>query len=428
MMRPTEIRGVLRYVREFKDKFVVLAIDGSVINHPNFSNVLVDVAVLRSLNIKIGIVHGAAHEIERIANKTHVTLSDFLGNGVTDEQTLKIAMQASNNMSQKILEGLASVDLKGAITNSLEAHPLGILKGVNHAYSGKVEKVDRSFVQTLLDHNIIPVMPCVAGNGENSFYRINSDQVAVSLATQLQAIKIIFLTSYSGLEENGQLVRQLPSQEAEAMTKRLNEDNCPMTILSKLKFSVRACKSGVSRIHIIDGTIDGNLLHEVFSKDGVGTLIYSNDFENIRQARTEDIRSIISLTQSAVDDEELIHRSRNEIENQIEDYYLFIMDGQLLGCIALHQDSSGQLAELAYLYVHPNHENQGIGRKLIKFIERKAQELGIKILFALSTQTYSFFVQKAGFQEGSIEDLPAARTEKYLQNGRQSKVLIKTTG
>ena len=195
----------LRYVREFKDKFVVLAIDGSVINHPNFSNVLVDVAVLRSLNIKIGIVHGAAHEIERIANSTHVTLSDFLGNGVTDEQTLKIAMQASNNMSQKILEGLASVDLKGAITNSLEAHPLGILKGVNHAYSGKVEKVDKSFVQTLLDHNIIPVMPCVAGNGENSFYRINSDQVAVSLATQLQAIKIIYLTSYSGLEEKGQL-------------------------------------------------------------------------------------------------------------------------------------------------------------------------------------------------------------------------------
>ncbi|HMO66485.1 MAG TPA: GNAT family N-acetyltransferase, partial [Verrucomicrobiota bacterium] len=120
-----------------------------------------------------------------------------------------------------------------------------------------------------------------------------------------------------------------------------------------------------------------------------------------------------------------IGRTRAEIERQIGDYYLYEIDKNPVGVIALHLWPELRKAELAFLFVSPSHENQGIGRKLIQFVEAKAREAGAGELIALSTQAFSYFQSKGGFAEGGAEDLPPERRQKYEASGRNSKVLVK---
>jgi amino-acid N-acetyltransferase len=139
----------------------------------------------------------------------------------------------------------------------------------------------------------------------------------------------------------------------------------------------------------------------------------------------KDIRSILLLTKNSVATDELVKRTRAAIEKQLNDYYIFEIDRNPVACVALHTYAEQSKGELAYLYVNPSHENQGIGRKLIQFVERKARESGLNELLTLSTQAFTYFQSKGGFVEGTSDDLPPARREKYDQSGRNSKVLVK---
>ena len=176
-------------------------------------------------------------------------------------------------------------------------------------------------------------------------------------------------------------------------------------------------------MHVIDGTLDEGLLGEVFSNHGLGTLIYANEYENIRAAQKKDVRAIYALTQQAVEADELLKRTKSAIERQLGDYYIFEIDKNPVGCVALHVYPERNQGELACLYVSEPHENEGIGRKLIQFVENRARELGLRELLALSTQAFTYFQSKAGFAEGTPDDLAPARREKYDQSGRNSKVL-----
>ena len=167
-------------------------------------------------------------------------------------------------------------------------------------------------------------------------------------------------------------------------------------MLSKAIHAAAACRAGVPRVHIINGRVDEGLLAEVFSNEGIGTLIYANEYEQIRRALKKDIRSILQLTKKSVAAEELVKRTRASIERQVGDYYLFEIDKNPVACVALHVYPEQGKGELAFLYVSPSHENQGIGRKLIQFAESKARELGLTELIALSTQAFTYFQSKAG--------------------------------
>ncbi|MGD0130151.1 MAG: GNAT family N-acetyltransferase, partial [Terriglobia bacterium] len=138
-----------------------------------------------------------------------------------------------------------------------------------------------------------------------------------------------------------------------------------------------------------------------------------------------DIRAIQRLTKKAVEAEELMRRTRVEMEKNLGDYYIFEIDKNPVGCVALHIYPEQQLGELASLFVSPAHENQGIGRKLIQFIENKAREAGMNELIVLSTQAFTYFQSKCGFSEGAADNLPPARRAKYDQSGRNSKILMK---
>jgi amino-acid N-acetyltransferase len=306
----------------------------------------------------------------------------------------------------------------------ITAHPLGIIQGVDHQFTGKVERVDMELLTSLLAQGVVPVIPPLGFDGEGRTYRVNSDGVALAVADQLKATKLIFVTSKSGLVHHGQVIRQILVAELGRLVQQDPGGFSP-EMLSKAQHATAACNAGVPRVHVIDGTIDEGLLGEVFSNHGLGTLIYANEYENIRAAKKKDVRAIQLLTKQGVEADELVKRSKATIEKSLGDYYIFEIDKNPVACVALHVYREQNQGELASLYVSASHENQGIGRKLIQFVEDRARELGLKELLALSTQAFSYFKSKAGFTEGTAQDLPPERLERYEQSGRHSKVLVK---
>ena len=423
-MKPTDLRGILQYIPQFREKTFILAIDGAIVTDENFTTLLLDVAVLRSLNIRVVLVHGASAQIKLLGEEQNVKPSDIDGTGITDAPTLKLALTAANRLTHEILEGLSANDLRAASTNVIIAHPMGIIGGVDHQFTGKVERVDTELLQTLLAQGVVPVIPPLGFDGDGNTYRVNSDGVALAVAEALKAIKLIFITSSDGLICNGQLVRQLLVAELEKLLQTNSAGFAP-EILSKAQHAAAACKAGIPRVHVINGRVDEGLLAEVFSNEGIGTLIYANEYQQIRPAKKKDIRAIQLLTKSGVESDELVKRSRATIEKSLADYYIFEIDKNPVACVALHVYPEQKKGELACLYVSSSHENQGIGRKLIQFVENKAKELNLSELLTLSTQAFTYFQSKGGFAEGTPDDLPSARREKYEQSGRNSKVLVK---
>lgn len=423
-MKPTDLRGILQYIPQFREKTFILSIDGVIVTDENFATLLLDVAVLRSLNIRVVLVHGASAQIRELADEKHITPSNLDGSGVTDDATLKLALTAANRLTHEILEGLATNDLRGVSTNAIIAHPTGIIQGVDQLFTGKVERVDTELLQSLLSQGVIPVIPPLGFDGDGRTYRVNSDGVAVAVAEALKAVKLIFITAQDGILVQGRLMRQIPVADLESVL-ALQKDEILPEQRSKATYAVAACKAGVPRVHVINGKVEEGLLAEVFSNEGIGTLIYANDYQQIRRAIKKDVRAIQSLTKKAVESDELVRRTRAVIEKSLADYFIFEIDKNPVACVALHVYPEQKKGELACLYVNPIHENRGIGRKLIAFVETKARESGLGELITLSTQAFTYFQSKGGFAEGSPDDLPPARREKYEQSGRKSKVLVK---
>ena len=426
-MKLTDLRGILRYIPQFREKTFIISVDGAIVTSENFANLLVDIAVLRSLNIRVVLAHGASEQIKLLAAAEGLTASNLDGSGITDEPTLRLALTAANRLTHEILEGLAANDLRAACTNALIAHPVGILHGVDHLFTGKVERVDVDMLQKLLDNGIIPVLPPLGFDGEGRTYRVNSDGVALAAAEALKAAKLMFITPFDGITVGGRVIRQMSVSDLESVL-ALQRSEVHPALLSKAIHAVAACKAGAPRVHVINGSLEEGLLAEVFTNEGVGTLIYANEFQQIRRALKKDIRSILNLTKVSVENEELTKRTHSTIEKQLGDYYLFEIDRNPVACVALHPYPEYGKGELACLYVSAAHENQGIGRKLVQFVENRAREMGLSELISLSTQAFTYFQSKAGFVEGTPDDLPPARRERYGQSGRNSKVLTKKLG
>jgi amino-acid N-acetyltransferase len=425
MLRLADLREILRYVPQYRDKIFVIALDGAVVEEENFRNLLLDIALLRSLRVEVALVHGASHQIRRLAAETGQAASNLDGTGVTDDVTLQLALNAANRVTHEILEGLSATDLRAGCTNAVVAHPAGILQGVDHQHTGKIDRIDVELLRSLMEHDVIPVIPPLGIDGEGNTYRLNSDAVAVEVAMALRVVKLIFLTNAEGITVGSELLRQLTVEEAEATLKKHRGD-IPQAVVSKLVHAVRAAGNGVPRVHIIDGRVEEGLLAEVFSNEGIGTLVYTNEYQAIRRARKKDSRAIFHLVKAGMENDELLQRTLPEIERQIDSFYVFEVDGSTAGCVALEEYSSERKAELACMCVSPKYENQGIGARLMQFAETQARAKGLAELFCLSTQAVNYFVQKGGFRLGTPDDLPATRRERYNRSGRRSQVLAKS--
>jgi amino-acid N-acetyltransferase len=423
-MKLSELRGILQYVTHFRDKIFVIAIDGEILGSENFGNILLDIAVLRSLSIKVVLVHGAGLQIEQAAHEQGIQLSNSDGTGLVDETTLQISINVALRLTNQILEGLTQVDLRAAYSNCIIAHPFGIVRGVDFQFSGKVERVDVKILELFLSEEIVPVIPPLGYDGEGRTFRVNSDLVALEVAEALHATKLIYLSTSDGLILDGQRIGHLVAPELEEVLKK-QKDRLPKVLVSKLEHAAQACRYGVPRVHLLNGNVNEALLAEIFSNGGVGTMVYSNEYEQVRRLYKKDIREVMSLIQQSVRSEELVRRTRAEILAHIEDYWVLEIDRHIVGCVAIYPYPEQKMAELACLYVSRSNENQGLGRKLISFVENQARERGFSKLIALSTQAFVYLQQKGGFVEAGPELLPPARRAKYESSGRNSRILLK---
>src|SRR5208282_4965596 len=247
-MKLTDLRGILQYIPQFREKTFILAIDGAIVTDENFATLLLDVAVLRSLNIRVVLVHGASAQIKALAEEQNIPTSNLDGSGITDAATLKLALTAANRLTHEILEGLSANDLRAATCNALIAHPLGIIHGQDHLFTGKVERIDVEMLQGLLAQGIIPVVPPLGFDGDGKTYRVNSDAVALEVAKALNAAKLIYVTTIDGLLYQGRLIQQILVADLDSLLGQGKTGFAP-DIASKAQYASAACHAGVSRVH-----------------------------------------------------------------------------------------------------------------------------------------------------------------------------------
>jgi amino-acid N-acetyltransferase len=424
-IKPTDLRGILKYVPRFQGQIFIIAMDGSIVADDNFANLITDVAVLRSLGIKVVIVHGIGQQLEELSKIRNVPITDSIGTGVTDAATLDLAIRASSRVTHLVIEGLTANGLKAALTNSIRAMPLGILRGVDHQFTGRVDRIDRDFIQQLISSGVVPVVSPVGYDRDGKTLRVNSDLLAAELAESLQATKIIYLTPHLGLEIGGKLQHDIPVDVLRKVIASKPESiNEPMR--SKADHAVKAIDTGTPRIHLLDGRELDGLLAEIFSNEGVGTLIYGNEYQQIRRATKSDVRAIYNLTRSGMKREELRQRSQQALEKNIDQFFVFEIDENLIACVSLAIFAEKPtVAEIGSLYVMPFYHDRGIGRKMVDFACMTAKERGATTAIALSTQAFSFFTSVCGFEEADKEVLPESRLKTYEESGRNSKVLLK---
>ena len=422
-MNFADLRSLLYYVQDFRGKVFVIAIDGQLVHTPYFNNLLLDIAVFQALNIKAVVAFGARHQIREMARERGVTLSSDSGMGVTDAATLEVCVDAISRMTHEFMRHLTNLGLRAAVSNSLIAHPTGLVNGVDWEFTGRVEKVDVASLNALIQDGMIPLIPPLAYDGRGHTLRLNSDAAAMEVALALKAEKILFVSEEAFVLPDGKVINQLSIEEAKGLAKETTAEY-DTNLSSKLLYAARACLEGVPRVHIVDGKQEEVLLREVFSLNGVGTMIHQNDYQQIRPMQAKDVPEVLAMMQQAVEDSALVSRTREDIMQKLDDYFILEVDGNVVGSAALHLHGP-EIGELACLYVMRAYKNYGYGKRLVTFIEEKARVLGCKKLFALSTQAYSFFENKMGYRVADPSVLPEPRRSQYHANGRKSRVLMK---
>jgi amino-acid N-acetyltransferase len=427
-IKPTDLRGILKYVPRFQGQIFVIAADGAVVADENFANILLDIAVLKSLGIKVVMVHGIGQQIRDLSRLRNLPISDDSGEGPTDPATLDLAIRASSRVSHQILEGLTQAGLKCAITNAVRAVPMGILKGTDLQFTGRVDRIDKEFLQQLIQNGVVPILQPIGFDRDGRTLRLNSDLLARELAESLGATKIVFLTQAAGLEIDGEIRRDIP---VEVLAALLEKDASAFAgrIRSKAREAVAAILAGVPRVHLVDGGIHDGLINEIFSNVGVGTLIYGNDYQQIRRATRRDVRAIYNLLRNSVKREELVHRTQQAIEKNIDQFFVYEIDENLIAAVSLaFYPDKPQLAELGSLYVLPFYHGRGLGKKMVAFACREAHQRGATQVVALSTQSFAFFTGVCGFEEAGKEILPEARLKAYEESARNSRILVRKAG
>jgi amino-acid N-acetyltransferase len=421
-----DLRAILRYVPQFRQRVFVIAFDGALMSQPGFGSLLQDVAVLQSLNIEVVLVFGARAQIQSLAQKRGVSLTSDDGMGRTDNATLDIAIEAISRQTSCLMADLTALELPVSVSNALAVHPAGVLEGVDLEFTGRIERVDVDSLRTLLRADILPILPPIGYDSRGTTLRLNSDAVAVEVAIALGAAKVIFVSETGLTNSDGTRLAQLSMADAREIYKK-KDPRHDVNLLSKLRYGALACQEGVPRVHIVDGSQDEALLAELFSNEGVGTMIHADDYQQIRKALSHDVPTLVSMMKQSMEETALVSRTREQIQAKLKDFFVLEVDGNPIGSVAVHTYEEGgrKIAELACLFVRRSHKNRGHGQKLVAFAEETARQRGADVLVALSTQAFRFFEEKMGFQVSDPSALPTARREQYEQSGRNSKVLLK---
>ena len=424
-------RSAAPYIHAHRGKTVVLQFDGDLIDSDHFAHLVHDIALLNSLGIRLIIVFGARPQIEKLQQQRSIESRLVRGLRLTDGDSItcvKEAVGAARIQIEALLSmGLANspmedAQLKVTSGNFITAKPIGVIDGIDLGFTGEVRRIDTETMVRKLDNNEIVLIPPIGYSPTGEVFNLRATEVAMKIAISLAADKLLYLTPSIGLQDDdGKDIHQLTQMEAEALIDKSNLDE-----LSHLQLScgISACNEGVKRVHFLQQNRDGSLLLELFSRDGVGTLLSAASFDQIRTATIDDVGGILELIQPLEQEGVLVRRSREKIEAAIGDFTVLLRDGSVIACGALHVEQDNKYAELACLAVNENYQESGKGEELFLNIEEQAIKQGVEKLFILTTQTAHWFLER-GFIEVDVNDLPMSQQEFYNYQ-RNSKVLIES--
>lgn len=426
-LKPADLRGILKYVPLWRDHAFVIALDGSIVADPEFANILVDIAVFRSLQIRVILVHGIGHQLVALGRQRDIPITDHAGSGAVDQPTLELASEASAQVAQALVRGLTRHGLRAVQTNAIRATEVGLIGGTHQGHRGKVDRVDTAFLRPLLDRDIVPVVSPIAYNRDGALLRLDSDGLARDVAVALEASKLIFLSPQRGLEIDGKFVVNTPVEPVKEIL-RESPGRLPAALLNKIRVAIAACDAGIPRVHLLDGRTHSALLTEVFSQEGIGTMIHGNEYQRIRPARREDVPSLYSMISGAARSETVRVRSFEAIEEQINHFFVYEIDGSLLACAGLFPYDDESVWEIGAVAVQPFFQGRGAGKTMVEFCLDEARRRGARRVFALSTQSGRFFQETCGFTEAEPSDLPARRQSDLAGSGRNSRIFIRDIG
>jgi amino-acid N-acetyltransferase len=248
------------------------------------------------------------------------------------------------------------------------------------------------------------------------------DPSVVEFARRIGVAKLIALLE-EDLLIDGLPAHAVPAAEAEALTSRATVPGAAL-----LRAAAAACRRGIPRVHILNGRRQGVLVDELFSNEGVGTMIHADSYREIRRLREEDIPELLGMIGRAVRRTSLVARTYEEIQSRLGEFRVLAIDGNVVGCVALHEHPAEACAEVACLHVKEPHEGRGYGIELVRHVEDLARERGIPRVFALTNRASAFFQDKLGYRPGSVDDLPEARKRQFEASGRDSLVFSRLLG
>ncbi len=419
------------YINAFRGRTFVVAFGGEVIAEAQFAGLVHDIALLNSLGVRLVLVHGARPQIEERLNERGVKMQYVNGLRVTDAAALACVKEAAGTVRVEIEallsmglanSPMAGADIRVASGNYVTAQPLGVRDGVDYQHTGEVRRIDAEAIHRQLENGSLVLLSPIGYSPTGEVFNLSAEDVATAAAVQLRADKLIHLIDGPGLQGGaGMLLRQLALKEAEQFLAQYT--NMSERLSKTLSGAIHACRHGVRRAHLIDRHMEGSLLLELFTRDGIGTLISSDTFEDIRQATIDDVGGVLELIGPMEQDGILVRREREKLEMEIEHFTVVERDGTVIACGSLYPFVEDGCGELACLAVHPDYRKQGRGDDLLEYIERQAKSMDIKRLFVLTTRTAHWFLER-GFNEASIDELPMTKQQMYNYQ-RRSKVFIK---
>lgn len=431
------IRDVIRYLKKFKDALVIIYLDDLLMDNPNFQNHIKDICLIHDSGLKVILVPGAAKRINEILKNASIPWTIHNNCRITGPEALPLIKMAAFDVSNQIMTALASEKKTAIIGNWVRARTKGIIDGFDYGTSGEIDKLQIDAIKTILDNDFIPIFPCIGWSSAGKPYNISSIELAQQIAIHLKADKLFYLTPDADINNRNYTIPEtiglapdgtVPAMNVEEvdMFLRANEKDCVSRetngrLPKLLDLAKAACKEGVSRIHIINGNIDGTIPCEIFSDFGSGTMIYTSDYGKIRDMNHEDIGDVLNLMSPFIQKGILLPRTKESMNSQFQNYIVYELDGSIKACAALIEYPDGKM-EIAGVAVDKSCSSMGIGPKLIEFLVKRAKDRNASTVFLLTTQTSDWF-ENLGFIPADISILPKERKAKWTP-ARGSKVLI----
>jgi len=420
-------RGAAPYIKAHRKKTFVILIADDFIHSDALVGLTHDLALLNHLGIKLVILHGSRNSIDQHLARHNIT-SEFNRNiRISDAESLPYIIQAINevktHLESLLSMGLPNTPMSGSEIslvsgNFVTGMPMGVIDGIDMQHSGKVRDVKHETINALLDQNHVILLSNIGYSRTGEVFNLPAEELASEVAQALQADKLIYIQHTH--EDQSERTDTLSTRECEALIQQENVNNDYKNLLTQ---AVRAIQSQVKRVHIIDQRVDGDLLLELFTRDGSGTMITNLFYEGIRAANIDDIGGILQLIQPLEASGILVERSREQLELEINYFQVIEKDGMVIACVACIPDLSANRAELACLAVDENYRNAGLGEQLLQMVEHLATKKNFPQLFTLTTRTTHWFIEH-GFSEARDFSLPEHKQTSYNQK-RSSKVLVK---